>query len=175
MSEDRHEAKADTTETAESQEVSHEEIIADARDDALDFLEGLLESMDLDGDVEAEINERGDIEAKIDGEDIALLIGRHGQTLDAVQELLRTVVQRQAQTRVRVSLDIQGYRERKREALRLQAHEWAEQAKDEGELELEPMTSYERKIVHDAVAEVEGVTSKSEGEDPDRRIILTAE
>ncbi|MCA1838714.1 MAG: KH domain-containing protein, partial [Actinobacteria bacterium] len=112
--------------------------------------------------------------AEIKGADVGVLIGRKGQTWDATQELLRSVVQRQAQTRVRTRLDIEGYRTRRKETLEKEAVELANRALEEGEIELEPMSAFERKIVHDAVSGIEGVTSFSEGEEPRRRVILKA-
>lgn len=151
-----------------------EELLEDAREDALDFLEGILDSMDLDADAVVDITDAG-LEASMTGPDVGLLIGRRGQTLDALQELLRNVVQRQAQTRLRITLDIEGYRGRRKEALQQQAKDMSERALAEGEVELEPMSAFERKIIHDAVAEIEGVTSFSEGQEPRRRVILRAE
>jgi spoIIIJ-associated protein len=81
-------------------------------------------------------------------------------------------VQRQVRARVWVTLDVQGYRERRKEALRERAREMAARALDEGEMELEPMNAFERKIVHDAVGEITGVTSFSEGEEPYRRVVI---
>ncbi|CAN5829380.1 KH domain-containing protein [soil metagenome] len=152
--------------------IDREEILEDAREDALDFLEGLLDAMEADGDVVAEITDEGAIAAEITGGDGGLLIGSRGQTLEAMQELLRTVVQRQAQTRVRVTLDIEGYRDRRRDSVRRTAEEMAERALGEGEAELEPMNAYERKIVHETVAGIEGVSSFSEGQEPRRRVLL---
>jgi len=149
-----------------------EEVLEDAREDALDFLEGLLDAMEADGDVVADITEDGAIAAEITGGDGGLLIGSRGQTLEAMQELLRTVVQRQAQTRVRVTLDVEGYRERRKEAVRRLAEQMAERALAEGEVELDPMNAYERKIVHEAVAGITGITSVSEGQDPRRRVLI---
>lgn len=146
------------------------EILEDAREDALDFLEGLLDAMEADGDVSAGITDEGSIEASIDGGDDGLLIGGRGQTLDAMQELLRTVVQRQAQTRVRVVLDVDGYRERRRELVLRQAEEMAQVAVEQGEAELDPMSAYERKLVHQAIAGIEGLSSFSEGQEPRRRV-----
>ncbi|MCA1840646.1 MAG: KH domain-containing protein, partial [Actinobacteria bacterium] len=91
-----------------------QEVLEDAREDALDFLEGILDSIDLEGEVTVEI-EDDSLVAEIKGADVGVLIGRKGQTLDAIQELLRSVVQRQAQTRVRTRLDIEGYRTRRKE------------------------------------------------------------
>lgn len=152
--------------------IEPEEILEDARDDALDFLEGLLDAMEADGDVSAEIGEDGTVAVEITGGDGGLLIGSRGQTLEAIQELLRTVVQRQAQTRVRVTLDVEGYRERRRESVRRLAEQMAERALDEGEVELDPMNAYERKIVHETVASMEGISSFSEGQEPRRRVLI---
>lgn len=152
--------------------IDPEEILEDAREDALDFLEGLLDAMEADGDVVAEITDDGTIAAEIAGGDGGLLIGSRGQTLEAMQELLRTVVQRQAQTRVRVTLDIEGYRDRRRDSVKRLAEQMAERAVEEGEVELEPMNAYERKIVHETVAGIEGVSSFSEGQEPRRRVLL---
>jgi spoIIIJ-associated protein len=147
------------------------EILEYAREDALDFLEGLLDAMDLDGSVELEADADA-LRATVTGEDLGVLIGRHGHTLDALQELLRAAVQHQGGTRIRISLDIEGYRERRKEALAEMALEVAERARSVGEARFEPMSAYERKIVHDAVAEMDGVTSESEGEEPRRYVVL---
>lgn len=155
----------------EDEEESEEDRLAIAQDDALDFIDGLLEAMDVDGEVTAEIRDRR-VYVAVEGQEAAILIGHHGQTLDAIQELLRSAVQRQVRARVWVTLDVQGYRERRREALRERAREMAARAVDEGEMELEPMNAFERKIVHDAVGEIDGVTSFSEGEEPYRRVVI---
>ncbi|HYR63704.1 MAG TPA: R3H domain-containing nucleic acid-binding protein [Actinomycetota bacterium] len=157
----------------EAQE-SEEDRLAMAQEDALDFIDGLLEAMDVDGEATAEIRDRR-VYVSVQGEEAAILIGHHGQTLDAIQELLRSAVQRQVRARVWVTLDVQGYRERRKEALRERAKEMAARAIDEGEMELEPMNAFERKIVHDAVGEIEGVTSFSEGEEPYRRVVIAPE
>lgn len=174
------EAPADAGESVSQAEgeddfIDPEEILEDAREDALDFLEGLLDAMEADGDVVAEITEEGSIAAEITGGDGGLLIGSRGQTLEAMQELLRTVVQRQAQTRVRITLDIEGYRDRRKESVKRLAEQMAERAVEEGEVELDPMNAYERKIVHETVAGIEGVGSFSEGQEPRRRVMLRRE
>jgi len=153
------------------EEESEEDRLAMAQEDALDFIEGLLEAMDVDGEATAEIRDRR-VYVSVEGQEAAILIGHHGQTLDAIQELLRSAVQRQVRARVWVTLDVQGYRERRKEALQERAREMAARALDEGEMELEPMNAFERKIVHDAVGEITGVTSFSEGEEPYRRVVI---
>lgn len=145
-----------------------------AREDAVDFLEGLLDSMDLEGTVEVAVEEDG-LMATMLGPDLGILIGRHGRTLEAVQELLRAAVQHQADGRVRVLLDIEGYRDRRREALHDLTREMAERALQEGEVRLEPMPAFERKVIHDAIAEIDGVQSASEGEDPRRYVVIRSE
>jgi spoIIIJ-associated protein len=160
-----------TEESPNEDEESEEDRLAIAQEDALDFIEGLLEAMDVDGEVAAEIRDRR-VYVSVEGQEAAILIGHHGQTLDAIQELLRSAVQRQVRARVWVTLDVQGYRERRKEALQERAREMAVRALDEGEMELEPMNAFERKIVHDAVGEITGVTSFSEGEEPYRRVVI---
>ena len=105
-----------------------------------------------------------------------VLIGRRGQTLDALQELARTAVQRRLRSRVRLLVDVEGYRARRRSSLADYARAIAERAKERGtEIELEPMTAYERKIVHDAVSEIDGASSFSEGEEPNRKVVVRGE
>jgi spoIIIJ-associated protein len=113
---------------------------------------------------------------EVTGEDLGVLIGRRGQTLDALQELTRTAVQRRLRARVRLLVDVEGYRARRRESLADYARAMARRALERGtEIELEAMNAYERKIVHDAIAEVAGASSYSEGEEPDRKVIVRGE
>jgi len=175
-------AAADTVEPGESapgsddalDEENEEDRLIIAQEDALDFIDGLLDVMDVDGDATAEVRE-GRVYVSVEGTESAILIGHHGQTLDAIQELLRAAVQRQVRARVWVTLDVQGYRERRKQNLRERAREMAARALDEGEMELEPMNAFERKIIHDTIAEIEGVTSFSEGEEPYRRVVIAPE
>jgi spoIIIJ-associated protein len=105
---------------------------------------------------------------------MGLLIGRHGHTLDALQELVRAVVQRQLQGRCRVVVDVEDYRKRRRTQLARRAREAAQRVGKTGRAEaLEPMSSFERKVVHDTVAELGGVETSSEGEEPNRRVVIT--
>lgn len=140
-----------------------------------EFVSGLLESIGLTAEVTATVE---DDSATIDvaGEDLGVLIGRRGQTLDALQELARTAVQRRLRSRVRLMVDVEGYRARRRDTLADYARSIADRAKDRGtEIELEPMSSWDRKIVHDAVSDIEGVSSFSEGVDPNRKVVIRAE
>jgi spoIIIJ-associated protein len=131
--------------------------------------------MGVDGEADAEVVD-GSIEAWIEGDDLGLLIGRRGQVLEALQELLRIAVQRRLMERVRISLDVAGYRQRRRQALERRAEEMARVAlEDGGEVKLEAMSAFERKIVHETVARIEGVRSFSEGEEPRRCVVIEAE
>lgn len=165
-------APEDSRAVPEGASASREELLLDAKEDVLDFLEGLLDAMELAGDVSAELMGDG-IASEISGTDAELLVGPRGQTLDAIQELVRTAVQSQAQARIRVALDIGGYRAKRAADLDREVREMAAKALADGtDVGLEPMSAYERKIVHDTVGTIEGVTSLSEGQDPRRRVII---
>jgi len=151
-----------------------DELLQETMQDAIEFLEGLLDAMQVDGEVSASVSEEGVLQVSIEGSDGGLLIGRRGRTLDAAQELLRAAVQPPGK-RVRMALDVDGYRQRRREAIETQIAEALERVDEEGEVELETMSAYERKIAHDIVAETEGVTTFSEGEEPNRRIVIRKE
>lgn len=147
-------------------------------DIAADFLEELLDRMEVNGVVEPNF-EDGSMYVDIlgdspDDDDMALLIGRHGQTLEALQEVTRAAVGRRSGSRCRVMVDVEDYRKRQRDRLESRARDLAKQVQRTGrERELEPMNPYERKIVHDVVASVDGVQSASIGEDPDRRVVIS--
>lgn len=157
---------------------------AEDRDDALvqegdiagDYLERLLDLLDYDGDIDLDV-EAGRAIVSIDGgSDLEKLVGQRGSVLEALQELTRLAVQQETGVRSRLMLDIAGWRESRREELRELGRTTAERVLDSGEsVRLQPMTPFERKVVHDAVAVVSGVTSESEGEDPRRRVVVIPE
>lgn len=137
-----------------------------------DFLNGLLDSFGLEGTVTTGV-EDDVILADVSGEQTEALIGPKGSIMQSVGELTRTVVQRKTHRRARLRLDIGGYQERRREALRIYTARLAEQVLDDGgEIMLEPMNPADRKTVHDAVVEIEGVRSFSEGEEPNRSVVI---
>ncbi len=141
-------------------------------DAAADFLEGLLDALDLPGDLKIRLHAD---HAELEVIDIGsgALIGRRGQTLDAIQELARCSLQRQFQRRARVKIDAEGYRARRMEKLLEKAEEAIDTVLDTGESErLEPMDVFERKAVHQLVGEVDGLTSRSQGREPARRVII---
>ncbi len=140
-----------------------------------DFLDGLVEAFGLDGQVSSENLDDDTVEISIEGGDLGLLIGPKGQTLAAVQELARTVAQRRlaGPHQGRVRLDVSGYRKRRAEALTRFALQVAADVKESGTPKvLEPMSPPDRKVVHDALNDFEGVHTASEGEDSRRRVVV---
>lgn len=140
-------------------------------DIAADYLEELLDIADLDGDLDLDV-EADRAAVSIVGEGLDDLVGRNGEVLDALQELTRLAVLRATGQRSRLMLDIGGFRARKRESLEEQAREVVTEVRESGEPQkLAPMTPFERKVVHDAVA-AEGLKSESEGEEPRRCVVI---
>ena len=140
-------------------------------DIAADYLEELLDITDLDGDIDMDVEGERAMVSLVGG-DLEHLVGENGRVLDALQELTRLAVLRETGQRSRLMLDVAGWRAAKRAALTETGGQAAESAKASGEpVRLEPMTPFERKIVHDAVAAA-GLTSESEGEEPNRRVIV---
>ena len=139
---------------------------------AADYLEGLLDILDIDGDLDLDVeNDRASVAIVGDGLDD--LIGPQGATLEALQELTRLAVLQQTGERSRLMLDIGGFRARKRADLTALARTTVEKVLASGEAaKLAPMTPFERKVVHDAVAAADGVVSESEGEEPQRRVVV---
>jgi len=138
-----------------------------------ELVEGVLDELDLDGEVEiAEDDER--ITATIEGEDdYGLLIGKRGQTIDALQLLAFQAAFRGTRDRKRVVVDAAGYRERRKEALTARADRAAEQALEGGrEVEMDPMSSQERRVVHEHLKDRSGVETFSEGEEPRRCVVV---
>ncbi len=142
---------------------------------AADYLEGLLDIADLDGDIDMDVEgERASVSivGESSGHDLLKLVGRDGEVLEALQELTRLAVYRETGERSRLMLDIAGFRARKRTELSELGANAAEEAKSSGQpVTLRPMTPFERKVVHDAVAAA-GLSSESEGEEPERRVVV---
>ena len=137
------------------------------------FLEGLLGAFDIHGTVAVEAVDEETLEARIDGADVGPLIGPKGQTLQAVQELARAVLQKDGPGGARLRVDVGGYRERRREALERFSRQIAEQVLANGTpTSLEPMGAADRKVVHDTVNGIDGVHTVSEGEEPRRRVVV---
>ena len=138
---------------------------------AADYLEELLDIADLDGDIDMDVE--GDrASVSIVGAELSQLVGRNGEVLEALQELTRLAVYRETGERSRLMLDISEYRARKRAELEKLAADTVAEVKESGEaVELDPMTPFERKVVHDAVAAA-GLSSESEGVEPRRYVVV---
>jgi spoIIIJ-associated protein len=135
-------------------------------------VERVLDAVEIDADVELEEDDEA-ITARIEGEDLGLLIGRHGQTIDALQLLCYRAAFQGSAERKRVVVDAAGYRDRRHDILSRQADSAAERALRSGNpVELEPMSSQERRVVHDHLKERSGIETYSEGDEPERRVIV---
>jgi spoIIIJ-associated protein len=138
-----------------------------------ELLEEIAEGLRLD--VEIQVDERDDVlTGRLEGEDVGLFIGRHGQTIDAVQHLAQRIVFPDGPSSVRVTIDANGYRERRAEVLRAEADDAANEAVSSGKpVELDPLPPFERRIVHEYLRERGGVETHSEGNEPERYLVVT--
>jgi spoIIIJ-associated protein len=150
-----------------------EDLLVREGDVAGDYLERLLDLVDYDGDIDLDV-EAGRAMVSIDGgADLTTLVGPRGAVLEALQELTRLAVQQQTGARCRLMLDIAKWRSSRRNDLSELGRSIAQRVLDGGEpVRLQPMTPFERKIVHDAVAAVDGVHSESDGEEPQRCVVV---
>jgi len=150
------------------------ELLEQEGDIAADYLEELLDIADLDGDIDMDVE--GDRAAvSVVGADLGQLVGRNGEVLEALQELTRLAVYRETGERSRLMLDISGFRANRRSSLEKLAADTVAEVKESGNaVSLDPMTPFERKVVHDAVAEA-GLSSESEGEEPRRYVVVLPE
>ena len=168
-------AVKDDSADAASSRPSRTELLEEEGDIAADYLEELLDVTDLDGDIDIDVAD-GRAQLAIlndDGDDgLDVLVGRDGQVLTALQELTRLTVQAQTGQRSWLMLDIDGYRDRRKDDLRKVASEAVESVQSEGRtVSLRPMNSFERKVVHDVVAKA-GLRSESEGEGDHRHVVV---
>jgi spoIIIJ-associated protein len=139
---------------------------------AADYLEALLDIVDLDGDLDLDVEGDRAVVAIV-GAKLDALVGARGETLEALQELTRLAVHTATGNRSRLMLDVGGFRARRRAELAELGTAAAQRVVAASEPErLAPMTPFERKVIHDAVAAVEGVHSESEGEEPQRRVVV---
>ncbi|MGI8309221.1 protein jag [Saccharopolyspora hattusasensis] len=163
----------ENTETEKSEVSNTEALLVQEGDIAGDYLERLLDLLDYDGDIDLDV-EAGRAVVSIDGgDDLEKLVGGRGQVLEALQELTRLAVQQETGVRSRLMLDVAGWRAGRRQELTELGRSTAETVLETGkEARLRPMTPFERKIIHDAVAAVDGVHSESEGEEPNRKVVV---
>ena len=170
-------AAQDDSADAATSRPSRTELLEEEGDIAADYLEELLDLTDLDGDIDIDV---GDGRAQLailndeGGEGLNVLVGRDGQVLTALQELTRLTVQAQTGQRSWLMLDIDGYRDRRKDDLRQVAQDAVDSVRNEGgPVSLRPMNSFERKVVHDVVAKA-GLRSESEGEGDSRHVVVHA-
>ena len=157
-----------------SVETSHEEVSIEEQAAAAEtFTRGLVDAFELGAEVRGLIVDDG-IVVDVTGQNLGLLVGPRGATLSAIEELVRTVVQRQTDGHgVRINVDVGGYRAKRREALEQFTRDLAAKVVDSGRAQaLEPMSASDRKVVHDTAAEIDGVMTESQGEEPRRRVVL---
>jgi spoIIIJ-associated protein len=142
---------------------------------AREFIEGLIEELGLDAAVSLRVIDPETVEVVVEGQELGVLVGRGGATLSALQELARTVVQsRTAGPTERILVDVAGYRAKRSEALQRFTQQVAQEVLSSGsEQALEPMLAPDRKVVHDTVSDIEGVETRSEGEEPRRYVVVS--
>jgi spoIIIJ-associated protein len=138
-----------------------------------ELLEEIADALSLDVDVHVEERD-GVLGGRLEGEDVGLFIGRHGQTIDAVQHLAQRIVFPEGPSAVRVVVDANGYRERRAETLRAEADDAADEALSAGRpVELDPLPPFERRIVHEYLRERGDVETHSEGNEPERYLVVS--
>jgi spoIIIJ-associated protein len=167
-------AQSEPAESRGTRSAPAEDHLVREGDVAGDYLERLLDVLDYDGDIDLDV-EAGRAVVSIDGgEDLGKLVGDRGAVLEALQELTRLAVQQSLGNRSRLMLDIAGWRRSRRDELTELGTRTAREVLDSGEpVRLRPMTPFERKVVHDAVAGIQGVVSESEGEEPRRQVVVS--
>ena len=149
-----------------------QDLLVQEGDIAGDYLERLLDIVDYDGDIDLDVEGDRAVVAVI-GDGLQGLVGPNGATLDALQELTRLAVQQQTGLRSRLMLDVGGYRARRRTQLTAIAQDAAAEVASSGSpVRLDAMNPFERKVVHDVIAASAGVHSESEGEEPNRRVVV---
>jgi spoIIIJ-associated protein len=161
----------------------HYESGEELNDDELDIIadtsiEYLRNILGFFGETSSEIDEyegdEGELILDVNGGDLAVLIGRHGKTLEAIQTLISSLVNKTLGFHYPVIIDIESYKNRRRQKLQQMAHTYAARArKNNGSVRLPPMNAYERRIIHMALASDDDVTTHSEGEDPNRFVVIT--
>ncbi|WP_250031878.1 Jag family protein [Paractinoplanes maris] len=171
------EAEASTAtaeETKTSETVASDGDLFRQSEIAADYVEGLLDILDYDGDID-ELVSAGRPMVEVVGGRLQPLVGQRGATLEALQELTRLAIFRATGSPSRLLLDIGGYRASRRKELAAVARNAVEKVKEHGDpVRLEPMSAFERKCVHDVVNAISGVQSESEGVEPNRRIVVRA-
>lgn len=173
----------ESTETAEAPEASAGEPASTEEEAgepinvagfARDLLDQILQAMGVPAAVTGEAQPDGSVRLLIEGEDMGVVIGKHGGTINALQYLISLILQKRVGERVRLVIDAEGYRSRREQALRDMARTYAQRVKESGhEAVLDALQSYERRIIHNSLADDPDVFTYSEGEEPDRRVVIS--
>lgn len=146
----------------------------DAASVARDFLDQIMQAMDVEATVGAQRQPDGSIRLLVEGHDMGVVIGKHGSTINALQYLVGLVLQKRTGERTRLVIDAEGYRSRREQALKDMARTYAQRVKETGhEAVLDALQSYERRIIHNCLADDPDVFTYSEGEEPDRRVVIS--
>jgi len=141
---------------------------------ARDLLDEILQGMGVPASVQGERQPEGSVRLLVEGADMGVVIGKHGGTINALQYLISLILQKRVGERVRLIIDAEGYRSRREQALRDMAHAYAQRVKESGqEAVLDALQSYERRIIHNTLADDSDVFTYSEGEEPDRRVVIS--
>jgi len=141
---------------------------------AKSFLEGLLKHMGVDGTVESRMAEDDVLEMNISGENMGVVIGRRGDTLDALQYITSIAINRGEESHIKVALDTENYRKKRQESLENLAKKVAERVlKYKKSVALEPMSAYERRVIHSTLQGFSGISTYSTGSEPNRKVVVT--
>ena len=169
--------KPETAQKSEPKKAEQRQYAAGSQEKEVEsFLRGLLERMGVECTIDISEREGGGLEVKLDGPDMGAVIGRRGETLDAIQHLVNYAVNRGSDKRMHISVDAEGYRSKREESLVHLAHKMAAKAiKYKRSMALEPMNSYERHVIHTALQDYEGVSTSSTGVEPNRRVVVNYE
>lgn len=166
------ETSAPLTEPSDTPAAQGQDLLVQEGDIAGDYLERLLDIADVDGDIDMDVEGERAVVAIV-GDGLTALVGSGGQTLDALQELTRLAVVQQTGVRSRLMLDIGGYRAQRKTELTEIGTRTANRVLEDGQpVKLASMTPFERKVVHDSIAAIDGVHSESEGVEPERRVVV---
>ncbi|MBR7165807.1 MAG: protein jag [Clostridia bacterium] len=139
-----------------------------------DFIRTFLDNAGIQAQIHCEEKEQGDIAYTLEGEDLGILIGHHGEVLDSLQYLLSLVTNRHGDDFIRVTIDIENYRAKRENTLKALARKTANRVKKSGRnVTFEPMSAYERRIIHSQAQEIEGVTTHSIGSGEERRVVMS--
>jgi spoIIIJ-associated protein len=168
------EATSETLEEPETEAGPEEGEAVDSAALARDILDQILQAMAVPATVGVQRQPDGTVRLLVEGPEMGVVIGKHGATINALQYLTGLIVQKRSGERLRLVIDAEGYRSRREQALRDMAHTYAQRVKETGhEAVLDALQSYERRIIHTCLADDPDVFTYSEGEEPDRRVVIS--